>query len=135
MELNFHFETKESGYRNSTYYKNQIAENSLHSWFRGLSILGFSVNIHQEKASEVLTLNRNKIKPEFHQKLFNQLLDSAFKIIVENFDNIFKTEEERAIGSMFLHFYSDNEIVKNMTFLLLDIGNIYRYRLGKQVLK
>jgi hypothetical protein len=38
-------------------------------------------------------------------------LDSAFKIIVEYFDDIFKSEEEKGIGSMFLYFYSENEIV------------------------
>jgi hypothetical protein len=135
LELNFHFETKKIGYGISTYYKNQITENDLHSWFRGLSVLGFSVNIHQEKASEVLTLNRNKIKPEFHQKLFNQLLDSAFKIIVENFDNIFKTEEERAVGSMFLHFYSDNEIVKKYDISPYNHWEQLKISIGKSSFK
>ena len=107
LEFNIHFGKKEESYRTFTYYKNQKAENNLR-----IEFLGFSINIHQEKATEVLTLNRNKIKPDFQNKLYYQLLDSAFKIIVENFNDIFKTEEEKGIGSMFLYFYSENEIVK-----------------------
>lgn len=106
LEFNIHFGKKEESYRTFTYYKNQKAENNLR-----IEFLGFEINIHQEKASEVLTLNRNKIKPDFQNKLHYQILDSAFKIIVSNFDDIFKTEEEKGIGSMFLNFYSDEETV------------------------
>lgn len=107
LEFSIHFGKKEEKYQTITYYKNQIADNNLRFEF-----LGFSINIHQEKASEVLTLNRNKIKSDFHDKLYYQLLDSSFKIIIENFNDIFKTEEEKGIGSMFLFFYSENDVVR-----------------------
>jgi hypothetical protein len=60
LEFNILFGKKEESYMTFTYFKNQKAENNLR-----LEFLGFEINIHQEKASEVLTLNRNKIKPDF----------------------------------------------------------------------
>jgi len=100
LELNILAERKEDRFRTRTYYKNQIAENNL-----SLDFLGFEINIHQEKASEVLTLNRNKIKPDFHEKLINQLFNSSFKIITQNFDSIFDTDDKKSLGSMFLNYY------------------------------
>lgn len=107
LELSLFF--KEGYFQTITYYKNQNVANHLR-----FNFLQFSLNIHKEKASEVLTLNRNKIKPEFEAILFSQLLDSAFRIIIENFDNIFKDPKQKAIGSMFLNFYSENYAVKNI---------------------
>ncbi|RKS03273.1 MULTISPECIES: HD domain-containing protein [unclassified Flavobacterium] len=100
LELNIHHGKKENGWRVVTYYKNQKADNSLNTMF-----LGFELNIHKHKASEVLTLNRNKIKPEYNHKLREQLFTSAFKVIIENFFEIFQDEESRSIGSMFLNYY------------------------------
>jgi len=95
-------------WRTITYYKNQSAENRINFKF-----LGFEVNIHNDKASMVLTLNRNKIKTDYEDKLEEQILFSAFKIITENFDEIFKNKESKFLGSMFLDYYFENEIVKN----------------------
>jgi hypothetical protein len=83
-----------------TYYKNQKAENHFH-----FNFLEFTVNIHTEKASEVLTLNRNKIKDEFQDKFIKEFLLSAYKMIIENFDTKFLTEQEKSSASMFLNYY------------------------------
>lgn len=91
-----------------TYYKNQIAENRMTFLF-----LAFEINIHKEKASEVLTLNRNKIKEDYGNDLFSQVLRASFKCITENFYKLFKTPEAEALGSMFLHYYSERDEVKD----------------------
>lgn len=107
LELSVHTNTERSHYRVFTYYKNQEAKNNLRFDF-----LGFSININQENASEVLFLNRNQIKPDFQNKLFSQILESSFTILTENFDEIFKSDEDKEVGSMYLHFYSEYDAVK-----------------------
>ncbi|MES2132573.1 MAG: hypothetical protein V4506_09490 [Bacteroidota bacterium] len=102
LELNIYSGPKENNWRVITYYKNQKAENSLKHMF-----LGFELNIHKDKASVVLELNRNKIRPEYHNELIRQFFTSSFKIITENFDEIFKSDEEKKSGSMFLNYYHE----------------------------
>ena len=106
LELKFHQGNLENRWGIITYYKNQRADNNL-----SLKFLGIEVNIHKDKASKVLTLNRNKIKPEYIEILNNDVLKSSFKIITSHFDEIFKTENEKAVGSMFLSFYSELEVL------------------------
>jgi len=127
LEFNIHFGKKEESYRIITYYKNQKAENSLR-----IDFLGFSINIHQEKATEVLTINRNKIKPDFHNKLFYQILESAYKVIIENFNEIFKTEEEKGIGSMFLYFYSDVDVVSKYDITPFRFWEKLKIKVGEE---
>ncbi|KAA6330676.1 hypothetical protein EZS27_020649, partial [termite gut metagenome] len=100
LELNVYCGKKEESYRTTTYYKNQPIDNSLN-----ISFLGFSVNIHKNKASEVLTLNRNKIKSEYYSQLMPDIFKSSFSIITKHFYKIFDSEEKKAIGSMYLHYY------------------------------
>lgn len=109
LELNIHFGDKENSWRVITYYKNQKAENNLKTMF-----LGFELNIHKDKASNVLGLNRNKIKSEYNGQLINQFYTSAFKVIIENFDSIFKNDEAKSLGSMFLnYFYEQFDFLKS----------------------
>ena len=110
LELKFHVDKKGQGWRILSYYKNQKVENNLLS----LKFLGIECNIHKDKASKVLTLNRNKIRPEYSNTLYEDLMYSTFKLLTTNFDKIFKEEDEegRAIGSMFLNFYSKEKIVE-----------------------
>lgn len=102
LELNIYSESKESNWRAITYYKNQKAKNSLSPKF-----LGFELNIHKDKASNVLELNRNKIRPEYHSELTRQFLTSSFKIITENFESLFESKESKSLGSMFLNYYNE----------------------------
>lgn len=103
LEMNFYLGNSESRWRAVTYYKNQKAENDLRVMF-----IGFELNIHSEKASEVLTLNRNKIKPEYNGILTKRFFSAAFKLIIANFNDIFPNEESKIIASMFLSYYSNN---------------------------
>lgn len=102
LEFNIHLGQKESNWSVITYYKNQKVENSLKPMF-----LGFEINIHKDKASTVLELNRNKIRPEYHGELIRQFFTSSFKVITENFNSIFKIDELKGLGSMFLNYYQE----------------------------
>jgi hypothetical protein len=102
LELNIHSGTKESNWRVITYYKNQKAENNLKPMF-----LGFELNIHKDKASTVLELNRNKIRPEYHGELTRQFFTSSFKVITEYFNTLFESDELKSLGSMFLNYYHE----------------------------
>jgi Histidine kinase-, DNA gyrase B-, and HSP90-like ATPase len=90
------------------FYKNQTTEGKLSSDF-----LGFDINIHKDKASTVLTLNRNKIQPDYENELEEYFFVSAFRIITENFDTIFKTDDSKGRASMFLHYYSRYYVLKD----------------------
>lgn len=110
LELTFQIgdiTNKFGSYHINTYYKSQFADNNLR-----IEFLGIAVNIHQERASEVLTLNRNEIKREFQNKLYSQIIDSTFRILIQHFELIFTTKELKISGSMFLNYYSHLEIVK-----------------------
>lgn len=100
LELNIYSGSKENNWRTITYYKNQKAENNLKIMF-----LGFELNIHKDKASMVLELNRNKIRPEYHRELIRQFFTSSFKVITESFNDIFESDEAKKSGSMFLNYY------------------------------
>lgn len=118
MELSFHPVDLLRNWRNRTYYKNQYVDNSLL-----IKFLSLDINLHRDKASEVLTLNRNKIKDEYGKELWNQLLKSAFIIIIEHFETIFKSQQEKAIGSMFLQYYSKSESVSD-----LDVSSFEQWK-------
>lgn len=100
LELNIYSKEKEDKWRIITYYKNQKAENSLKTMF-----LGFEINIHKDKASSVLELNRNKIRPEYNTELIKQFFTSSFKVITDNFNELFQNDESKSLGSMFLNYY------------------------------
>ena len=67
--------------------------------------IGLEINIHKDKASTVLELNREKIRDDYKNKLAIDCMYSAYKIITSNFDEIFEKDEEKIAGSMFLDYY------------------------------
>lgn len=96
-----------------TYFKNQPVK-----YDRLFKFISLEVNIHKDKASEVLTLNRNNINPNYKTTLIKQISESAFEVITTNFDEIFKEEQEKQIGSMFLETgYKGRNIETNMNKL------------------
>ncbi len=84
------------------FYKNQKVSTNLRFMF-----LSLEINIHGDVASEVLTLNRNKIRSEYESKLHYQILQSVFKILNKDFESLFNKKQDMALASMFLYFYSD----------------------------
>jgi len=127
LELKFHFDAKEHSYRSLSYYKNQIAENNLN-----IKFIGIECNIHKDKASKVLTLNRNKIRPEYKSLLYKDILYSTFKILTTNFNDIFKKESHKAIGSMFLNYYSNKEWLNNFDITSFNHWEKLKINVGKK---
>jgi hypothetical protein len=125
LELKISCQNTKFGGRCFTYYKNQKAENNV-----SITFLDIEVNIHKEKASEVLTLNRNKIKGEFYGVFLNELFVSLFKIIIKNFDEIFTSNEGKAIGSMFLNYYTD-ETLKDYDIKIFNQWQDFTIIVGK----
>ncbi|RXM40528.1 hypothetical protein BOQ62_06120 [Chryseobacterium sp. CH21] len=103
LELNIYQNINNNKHVNS-YYKNQFVKNS----FYPLAFLAVEVNIHKEKASEILALNRNKIKSECEDKLYTQILESLFIIIIKNFSSLFENDIDKQIGSLFLEYYKND---------------------------
>lgn len=104
LELNI-VANDENHHRNlDTYYKNQKVENKL----KDFNFLGFELNIHKDVASSVLTLNRNKIRDDYYDTLYQDVLHSSFRIIMSNFAEFF-SEHDRVLASMFLDYYSHHE--------------------------
>lgn len=93
--------------RLKVFYKNQPAE--LNST---LKFLAFDINLHNDKASKVLTLNRNKVKSEYVKNLQSQFFQSVSREIRENFNAIFKEDNEKVFGSMFVNFYAEELNIK-----------------------
>lgn len=104
MELKIHYGNEHERWRCLTYFKNQEAKNDLETKF-----LGFEINIHKDKASDVLTLNRNEVKKGYRNVLYKDFLRSSYNIITENFNEIFISDKSKCYGSMYLHYYFNNE--------------------------
>lgn len=103
LEINFLLKDLKDKYSTKTYYKSQSCSNDLR-----IDFLGLEINIHNAVASEVLSLDRNKIKPKYGVKLYDQVIYSTYKVISKNFDKIFIDSDEKVIGSMFLNYYEDH---------------------------
>lgn len=99
FEINIYPE-KTNHDQNTIYYKNQKVENGFH--FRFIS---FDLNIHKEKANEILEINRNKIKQDCLDLIQDKALETLFRIITLNFDKIFISDFEKQKASLFLHYY------------------------------
>lgn len=106
---------RKSSERTNIYYKNQPVETAYHFFF-----LNFDINVHGDKATDVLTLNRNKLNDKYNQALNIQVLKLAFKIIIANFEDIFQTPTEQMIGSMFLNYYHQEEFLENFDIKKFD---------------
>ena len=110
----------------SSYYKNQYVENS----FYRLLFLGIEVNFHKDKASDILTLNRNKFKSESSDNLFRQILESSFRIITKYFDEIFIELTDKQFGSMFLeYYYNENEELKVFNVSKFDYWKEFKVKI------
>lgn len=130
IELKFNFDVKEQRWRTISYYKNQSAENNLI-----IKFLGIECNIHNDKASKVLTLNRNKIRPEYRNTLYKDILQSTFAILTTDFDKVFKDEQSKAIGSMFLNYYSNTDWLKQFNISSFNHWERLKINVGKKEMK
>jgi hypothetical protein len=101
LELNV-FRTTNKRRDIKTYYKGQEVDNN----FRGdLLFLSFEVNIHKDSAADVLTLNRNKIKPEYSTILFKDILQAGLRFLTSKYLEF--DADDKIFISMFLNNYYD----------------------------
>lgn len=130
IELIFNIKLKQNPWGILSYFKNQRAENH-----RMLKFIEIECNIHKDKASKVLTLNRNHIRPEYRSVLYEDVLESAFKILITNFEDIFEDEKSKAIGSMFLNYYSNTDRLKAFDIIPFNHWENFCISVGKKEFK
>ncbi len=87
-------------YMTKIFYKNQIVSKGN---INSVKFLGLHVNILKDKASDVLTINRNEIKKDYYSILKKDLYESLYEIILKNYD--YFGDDEKIYLSMFLHFF------------------------------
>jgi hypothetical protein len=119
LELNIVGNSKDEKYHKMVFYKNQKVE-KIPYIITNIKFLWIAINIHKDKATKVLTLNRNEIRPEYSYELFKDVLISSFRIITKNFDRIFETDEQKSIGSMFLNYYHNYDYLKEFDITRFD---------------
>lgn len=123
MELNIFPNNEEYKYGVGVFYRNQlVSKNNI----RIIKFLGLDVNILKDKASDVLTINRNEIKKDYNSSLIKDLFESLYEIITKHYDD-FLEAEQKVYLSMFLHFNFSEE--KNLDskfddWIKLNFGSI-----------
>jgi len=103
IELNIF---KDMSYRSSSYlyFKNQrIKEGSDYNYY--IKFLAFDINIHGEKATDALNLSRNTLKKSFEDYILKKSLKAIYNILLKHFNEIFPSDRDKQIGSLFLHYH------------------------------
>lgn len=113
-----------------TYYKNQHVSNNL-----DINFINIEVNIHKDKASQVLTIDRNKIKNDYSNQLKSEIVEASFRIITSNFDEIFQTEYSKYLGSMFLNYYSNEQIIEKFNIKNFNHWENSQIQIGNEIMK
>jgi hypothetical protein len=85
------------------YYKGQ----SIDAHSVGFKFLAIWVNIHSDDAGNYISIDRIKLKPNIGYQVRRMVLTSSFRIIRKNFDEIFPSENDKIIGSMYLNYYTE----------------------------
>lgn len=109
LELSFlGLEEEKKNFLNNSkiYYKNQIIED----FYSPYSPLKFEINI-LGKASDILSIDRNKIKSESRQEIQNKLLEAIFDYSINNHDDLFNDEKKKIYASIF--FNIRDKYIKN----------------------
>lgn len=91
---------------NRTFYKGQQVDTNTHNDF---DFISFEVNIHNDSASEVLTLSRNKVKSEYRGKLYEDTSFAALRYLIAKYDTF--SDENKIAISMFLNTHYDASII------------------------
>lgn len=87
-------------WHNMAFYRNQSVE-----WKLETKFLTCFVNILKGSATEILTMNRNYIQPDYIQKINSQAMRSVFIAIRDNRSEINNNNELRMNASMFIEYY------------------------------
>ncbi|MDN5109117.1 ATP-binding protein [Aliarcobacter butzleri] len=119
LELSFlglENENENENFNNSSkvYFKNQLIEDFYFSFYP----LIFEINI-LGKASDILSIDRNRIKDESRKKIQNKLIEAIFDYGINNYENLFDNEEKKIYASIF--FNLRNQIIENKFNIEKDI--------------
>ncbi|MCL2598017.1 MAG: ATP-binding protein [Paludibacter sp.] len=132
LELNIGCNKKDEKYNKSVFYKNQNVAKIPYS-ITSIKFLWIALNIHKDKATKVLTLNRNEIRPEYSSELYKDVLVSSFRIITKNFDKIFESDEQKSMGSMFLcHYHNYFDYLKEFDIKKFDHWKTLKINIDSQ---
>jgi len=97
-------------YSNIVFYKNQLIEkNHLNT----MKFIGFDINILNDDASEVLTIDRNEIRKKYLKKLNKKIHKSIYEYLINEYNEIFKDKKAKIIASFFLNYYYFEELKKD----------------------
>ena len=95
-------------YQNNVYYRNQIISKCKFQ----TSFLSFQINILSGDAKNILTLNRNDIQPDYNLTLRQKVMDAAFNILSNHYNEL--SEEVKQYASMFVNLYLDEDKRKTL---------------------
>ena len=75
--------------------------------------LNCDINILGNDASEVLTIDRNKIKKEYGKELDKKISNTLYEYLTQEYNNLTQNKENKIIIDTFLTFYYSNELKKD----------------------
>jgi len=85
LELSLTFKDNFNSWMHQLFYKNQIIEkNHLNS----MKFIAFDINILNDDASEVLTIDRNEIRKKYEKKLNKKVNKGIYEYIINKFDDL-----------------------------------------------
>jgi len=115
------------------YYKGQSIEKTN---LERKKFLNCDINILGNDASEVLTIDRNKIKKEYGKELEKKVSNTLYEYLTQEYDNLTQNKENRIIIDTFLTFYyldklkKENKIYDNWKNYKLTLNNNKVKKLG-----
>jgi len=110
LELSCSFDNCFSIYNNQVFYKNQFIEkNHLNT----MKFIAFDINILNDDASKVLTIDRDEIRKKYLKKLNKKISKSIYEYIISEYEKIFKNKQQKVIASFFLNYYFFDELKKD----------------------
>ncbi len=113
LEVSYSFNNYLDSYPYIIFYKNQPIEKDHLSISK---FIGFDINILNDDASEVLTINRNEIKKKYLKKLNKKVFKSIYEYLINQYNKIFIDEKAKIMASLFLNYYYSDELKKDGLF-------------------
>ncbi|MBR4453815.1 MAG: ATP-binding protein [Bacteroidales bacterium] len=103
---------------NFIYYRNQLVPRIT----LPLNFLSFQINILSGDAKDVLTLNRNDLKPEYYKTFEDNVKKATFKIIQQRYQDF--DSELKQYASLFINYYLEKD--KQNAMFQSDLLNAWK---------
>jgi hypothetical protein len=110
LEFSLMFDNPLNSWSHKVFYKNQLIDKS---HLNSMKFIGFDINILNDDASEVLTIDRNEIRKKYEKKLNKKVNKGIYEYIVNRYDNLFTTDQAKMIASLFLNYYFSKKLKKD----------------------